>query len=209
MTVHPRHWCRQNGEHAQLVHVNQDGLALVSQTAHVVATLDARLTSGEDGAAVLHDWGRIPWRNLQWFEWSSSLEVRWRYEVPGHGSHTASFVVGSGAEREILIETVANYSGMTKSERRRTLPEMAKGPLATVGIAVTLGGILWWSTGAAVSGGGRTAARAAVITTVASMLGHTGIAALTLVGAGAGVAVLAMRLAHPPLVGRLVQASPR
>ena len=206
MTDHPRHWCNLSGEQAKLIHVNHEGLAYVMQPRDVVAAMDTKLTVGEDPATVLGPWGRIPWSKVACVEWSSSLEVCWRYEVPGHGTHSAAFVAKSAAEREIIVAAVASLSGLTKSERTRTLPEMVKGPAATVAMVLFLGGVLWWHVGAVVSGGGRGAGRAAFVTTVANGLGYGGIGLLSLLGVGAGLAVLMLRLKNPPRVGRLLPA---
>ena len=208
MTLHPRHWSNLNGEQAKLVHVNHEGIAFVTQARAVIATMDARLTAAEDPATVLGEWGRTPWGSVQWFEWSSTLEVSWRYQVPGRGAHNASFVATSGAEREVLAAAVAEHSGMTKTERTQSVTEMLKGPAITIAMALVLGGILWWRVGAEVSGGGRTAARAALVTTVANALGYGGIAVLTSIAVVSGAVVLGLRFKNPPRVARLLPSGP-
>lgn len=207
MTFHPRHWCQLGGEQAKLIHIDDQGLAYVVQSRPIVADLDAKLTAGGDASELLAAWGRIPWSNLQWFEWSSSLAVRFRYEVPGHGSHEASFLVRSSAEREIIASAITEASGLSPSERARSASELAKGPLAAAGIALGLGAVLFTQLGATAEGSGRTAARAALVTSLANLLGLGGIAALTSLGVGAATLVLLRRLRTPPRVWRLSQGS--
>ena len=140
MTFHPRHWCQLGGEQAKLIHIDDQGLAYVVQSRPIVADLDAKLTAGGDASELLAAWGRIPWSNLQWFEWSSSLAVRFRYEVPGHGSHEASFLVRSSAEREIIASAITEASGLSPSERARSASELAKGALGGSGHRAGVGG---------------------------------------------------------------------
>lgn len=193
---------------AHLLHLTREGACFAFGEPARIKAWSERIRNGEAAEIVTQPFVRIPWSSFEWFEWSDDVELRFSYQVPGHGAIAYTFEANDNMERAEVADALRSLGVFQASARKKTPFEIVKSPLIALVSTLFVMGVLFWGVGQHGGGGAsRASARMALVTSVANFLGYGGIGAITFVAVLGVGAYVGMRLRNPPTVYRLTSTT--